>query len=107
MLGRKTGQGFYDYGSSSNNGEEERTTEAAPGDVTIVGDAELARALGAKPDGSGTRILALEDEMMVAGSGGEIGVRRLTPDTPVVELVGEVGERSEEHTSELQSRQYL
>jgi 3-hydroxybutyryl-CoA dehydrogenase len=95
LLGRKTGQGFYDYGSSPNNGEEEQPTtpEGAPGDVTIVGDSELARALGAEPDG-GTRILALKDEMMVAGSGAEIGVRRLTPDTPVVELVGEVDEET-------------
>jgi 3-hydroxybutyryl-CoA dehydrogenase len=95
LLGRKTGQGFYDYGSSRNGEEEEPTApEVAPGDVTIVGDSELARALGAEPDGGGTRILALEDEMMVAGSGAEIGVRRLTPDTPVVELVGEVDEET-------------
>ena len=94
LLGRKTGQGFYDYGSSPDGKEEEPAPEVAPGKVTIVGDAELARALGAKPDGSGTRILALEDEMMVAGSGAEIGVRRLTPDTPVVELVGEVDEET-------------
>jgi 3-hydroxybutyryl-CoA dehydrogenase len=95
LLGRKTGQGFYDYGSSPNNGEEEQPTpEVAPGDVTIVGDAELARALGAEPDGGGTRILALKDEMMVAGSGAEIGARRLTPETPVVELVGEVDEET-------------
>src|SRR3712207_6563457 len=71
LLGRKTGQGFYDYRSSPGGEEEEPAPEVAPGDVTIVGDAELARALGAKPDGSGTRILALEDEMMVAGSGAE------------------------------------
>jgi 3-hydroxybutyryl-CoA dehydrogenase len=95
MLGQKTGQGFYDYGSSRNEEEEQPTPEsAAPGDVTIVGDAELARALGAEPDGGGTRILALKDEMMVAGSGAEIGVRRLRPDTPVVELVGEVDEET-------------
>lgn len=91
LLGRKTGQGFYKYeGSSSAADEEEPPQSATPGGVTVVGDPELARALGAEPDGEGLRILALEDEAVLAGSGVEVGARRFTPDSPVVELVGDV-----------------
>lgn len=90
LLGRKTGRGFYDYGSSADGGEEQPTPGVAPGDVSIAGDAGLARALGAQPDGGGIQVLALGDGETVAGSGTELGIRRLTLDTPVVELVGEV-----------------
>ncbi len=91
LLGRKTGQGFYKYdGSNSAADEEESPQSSIPGGVTVVGDPELARALGAEPNGEGLKILALEDEAMLAGSGVEVGARRFTPDSPVVELVGDV-----------------
>src|SRR3712207_7996748 len=35
------------------------------------------------------------------------GEKLATPDTTIADLIGEVDPRSEEHTSELQSRQYL
>ena len=91
LLGRKTGQGFYKYdGSSSAADEEELPQSATPGGMTVVGDSELARALGTEPNGEGLKILALKDETGLAGSGVEVGARRLTPDSPVVELVGDV-----------------
>ena len=92
LLGRKTGQGFYKYNSSTSAADEE---ESAPSDtssigLTVVGDPELAQALGVEPDGEGLRVLALKDEAMLAGSGAEVGARRITPGSPVVELVGDV-----------------
>ena len=92
LLGRKTGQGFYKYNSSTIAADEE---ESAPSDtssigLTVVGDPELAQALGVEPDGEGLRVLALKDEAMLAGSGAEVGARRITPGSPVVELVGDV-----------------
>ncbi|MDQ4002846.1 MAG: 3-hydroxyacyl-CoA dehydrogenase NAD-binding domain-containing protein, partial [Actinomycetota bacterium] len=60
LLGRKTGQSFYKYNSSTSAEEED---ESAPYDtsssgLTVVGDPELAQALGVEPDGEGLRVLA-------------------------------------------------
>ena len=101
LLGRKTGQGFYEYGSSANGGGAQPPESVDPGDVTIVGDAELARALGAGSDGGGIQVLALGDGETVAGSGSEVGIRRLTLDTPVVELVGETDEKTRDRVDSL------
>jgi len=90
LLGRKTGQGFYDYDSSPDGDEEESAPDVSPGDIAVVGDAGLARALGVEADGDGVKILALRDEATAAESGAQVGARRLTPDAPVVELAGEV-----------------
>ena len=92
LLGRKTGQGFYKYdGSIGAADEEEPPQPSMPGGITVVGDPELARALGAEPNGEGIKLLALGDGATLAGSGIEVGARRFTPESTVVELVGEVG----------------
>jgi len=101
LLGRKTGKGFYDYGASADEGEERPASESNPHDITVVGDAELARTLGAASDGGGVRILALEDGQMVAGSGFEVGVRRLASDIPVVEIAGETDEETRDRVGSL------
>ncbi len=95
LLGRKTGQGFYEYdGPKDTAAEEESAPSAVPGGLTVVGDPELARALGIEPNGEGIEILALEDGSMLAGSGAEVGVRRMTPDAPVIEFVGDTSQET-------------
>lgn len=88
LLGRKTNCGFYEYGEEEADAEEDLSSDS--GDVTVVGDAELARALGAEPEAEGLDVLALGDEELLAGSGFEVGARRFTPESEVIELVGTV-----------------
>ena len=90
-LGRKTGSGFYDYGSEP----EEETAEVAapsPPDFRVLGDPDLARTLGVAGDDTAVPILALADETTLAGSGVAVGARRFSPESSVLELVGEVDE---------------
>jgi 3-hydroxybutyryl-CoA dehydrogenase len=95
LLGRKTKQGFYEYGGPKDTAaEEESAPSAVSGSLTVVGDRELARALGIESNGEGIEILALEDGSMLAGSAAEVGVRRMTPDAPVVELVGDTNQET-------------
>jgi len=95
LLGRKSGRGFY------NHGERERLAEKVlpegkARDMTVVGDADLARALGVEPDGSGFQIIALQDTRTLAGTGASVGVRRLNPLADTLELVGEVDRATRE-----------
>lgn len=94
LLGRKTGRGFYDYGSDSRDDGEAPAQDGAGAGFTVVGDPELARTLGVEPDGSGVQILALGDEETAFGSGAEVAARRLTPESQVLELVGEVDDET-------------
>lgn len=89
LLGRKSGRGFYEYSEDRTN-EEESPSE--PGGLKIVGDAELARALDTESEGDRLEVLALEDDATLIGSGFEVGVRRFTPESEVIELVGNVEE---------------
>lgn len=93
LLGRKTGQGFYHYGDTS---QQAAPTAPASGEpFTVVGDPGLAAALGLPADGAGLPMLALADEQFLAGSGYTLGLRRLSPRAGTVELVGTVGEATQ------------
>jgi len=94
LLGRKTGRGFYEYGSSSQEDEQQPASNISAKEVTVIGDTDLAQALGVEPEGSGYKIVALDDEATAAELGAEVGARRFASDAPVVELVGEVDEET-------------
>jgi 3-hydroxybutyryl-CoA dehydrogenase len=95
LLGRKTGRGFYEYDSSSQEDEQQPASNISANEVTVIGDTDLAQALGVEPDGSGIKIVALDDEVTAAELGAKIGARRFASDAPVVELVGEVDEETQ------------
>ena len=92
LLGRKTGRGFYEYATSGE--EEEPFPESVDLDrFTVGGDPELAADLGVAPTGTtggrGIEIASLTADAVLAGTGASIGIRRYTPDSGVLEIVGD------------------
>lgn len=77
-LGRKTGQGFYDY-SADSGAEEDAGTDAMTASAAVVGKGELATQLAGAFAKAGVTVTAIEDpEADVADLAG----------TPLVVLVG-------------------